>query len=267
MAPGTQVNIEFKVHVADACTFGTGGTARAIATFQQPCGSTSLSAESPITVSRFAPNVAITKTPTPIYADLNQEVTWTIKLTSNGDYTAKQVVLWDILPANAQYVSSTPAKDSGTGTALDPLVWNIGSIAPSATATTITLKARVTGCPAANTLNNATVFWGCCPTSRQRSTATATLSTQPLYTIAQPLTLTSCGGAYRITILNNGANATTSQISNVHPIGFVYVNNSATITSNKAGRTFPNTEPAYNQATRTLTWSAANVDRILQVRL
>ena len=263
MAPGTQVNIEFKVHVADACTFSTGGTARARAAFQQPCGSTSLSAESPITVSRYAPNVVITKTPATTYADSGQEITWTIKLTSNGDYTAKQVVLWDILPTNAQYVSSTPVKNSGTGTALDPLVWNIGSMAPSATANTIIVKARVTDCTV-NTLNNATVFWGCCPTSRQKSTATATLVTVPTITIGQPLTLTSCGGAYRITIANTGANATTSQISNVHPIGFVYVNNSATITSNKAGRTFPNTEPAYNQATRTLTWSAANVDRILQ---
>lgn len=261
MAPGTQVNIEFRVRAADSCAFGTGGTARAKAAFEQPCGSTGLSAESPLKVSRRAPNIAISKTPATISLDSGQTVSWTISLTSNGDYAAKQVQLWDILPANAEYISSTPAKDSGTGTAADPLVWNLGSLPPLASPTTITVTARVTGCTP-NTVNNASVFWGCCPATRQRSTATASFVTRPSIAINQPLTLSSCGGPYRITITNNGANATVRGLTLIHPVGFVYVSNSAVISSNRAGRTFSSSEPTYDQPTRNLTWSASNLDKI-----
>ena len=254
MAPGTTVTIDFTARVSDACAFGTGGTATAQIDFKQPCGSGSLSAGSPISVVRYSPSITVIKTPATTYAETGQEVTWTIKLTSNGDYTARQVVLKDILPANAVYLSSTPEKSSGSGTSADPLVWNIADLAPLATST-ITLKATVNNC-LANTQDQATVYWGCCGSAKDSRATTATLVTQPSVSITQPNTLTSCGGTYKIVIANSRATAVVGSIVEALPTGFVYVSGSAKITSNKAGRTFSNAEPVYDTTAKTLTWSA-----------
>lgn len=262
MAPATTITIDFTARIADTCAFGPGGTATAQADFKQPCGGGSLSAQSPVSVAKFSPSITISKTPATTYAETGQEVTWSIKLTSNGDYTAKQVVLKDILPANAVYVSSTPEKSSGSGTSADPLVWNIADLAPLATST-VTLKATVNNCQA-NTQDQATVYWGCCGSAKDSRATTATLVTRPSVSITQPNTLTSCGGTYRIVIANSAATAVVGSIVEALPTGFVYVSGSAKITSNKAGRTFSNAEPVYDTTAKTLTWSAANVDKVLQ---
>jgi uncharacterized repeat protein (TIGR01451 family) len=155
-APGTDVTITFNVTVTGPCDF-TGGNAIAKANYTVPCGDFGVEAANTITVNKANQHLSITKIPYLTIAENGSTVNWTITITSNGDYEAKNITLQDILPGNTEYVWSSPAKNSGTGTAGDPLIWNLANMTVGSV-TTIYLSANVTGCTEEDTENNATVF-------------------------------------------------------------------------------------------------------------
>jgi len=240
-APGTDVTITFNVTVTGPCDF-TGGDAIAKANYTVPCGKFGVEAANTVTVNKANPHLSITKTPYLTIAENGSTVNWTITITSDGDYEAKNITLKDVLPTNTNYVWSSPAKNSGTGTSGDPLVWNLANMTVGSV-TTIHLSANVTGCTEEDTENNATVLWGCCM-PKKKSTAITKLRSSPVIELSKDHGyIDTCGGNYTITIRNTGSNASVVGITDVLPEGFVYKDNSSNITSSDSSRTFTNEEP------------------------
>lgn len=100
------------------------------------------------------PNVAdlaVTKTSLVNTLKKNEETTFTITLTNNGPATATNVQVTDILPTGLTFVSVVSASngttyDSATG------IWNVGTLAATAGANTVSLQVR-----ARNTGNQVTI--------------------------------------------------------------------------------------------------------------
>ncbi|NPV61507.1 MAG: hypothetical protein HPY61_02575 [Methanotrichaceae archaeon] len=260
LKPGTKILIKFNASVTGPCDFA-GGVAAVTINYTEPCGWFGPQLVKTVPVSKFQPRLTISKTPSTIYADVGEIVLWTISINSVGDYIAKNVTLYDVLPENVFWHSDFPANSSGTGTALDPLVWNLGDMAVGSKKT-VKLNATVAECKPVQH-NNATVSWACCP---QSATSRSYLVTRPDVGPSIDATvlanLNTCGGTITIRIRNDGANATMANITEVIPQGFVYEKNSAVITSTQPGRTF-NPEPEdYSSINRTLIWNASSVDKI-----
>jgi len=258
-APGTDVTIKFNVTVTGPCDFD-GGTATARANYTVPCGKHGPESEISIRVDKASPHLSITKTPAFKIAESGDTVTWTITITSNGDYEASNITLKDVLPENTIYLSSNPSKDSGSGIAADPLIWNLANMIVGST-TTITLSATVMGCMAEDAENNVTVFWGCCPFALHTSTAIAKLRTPPVIELSKDHDyIDTCGGNYTITIRNTGSTAYVADVMDDLPSGFVYKIGSAMITSTKSSHTFVN-EPVTIPSDRII-WTPVNIDNI-----
>jgi uncharacterized repeat protein (TIGR01451 family) len=90
-------------------------------------------------------DLGVTKHVTPATPLAGAVVTYTLSITNQGDLTATQVVITDILPVNAfvdaAYTSDSPALiDAG---ATPPFVWNLPELASGANAV-ITVTARLT---------------------------------------------------------------------------------------------------------------------------
>jgi len=260
LGPGTRILIEFNASVTGPCDF-TDGVATASVNYTEPCGRFGPEQSRTVAVLRYQPRVTISKTPSTIYADVGQTVRWSISVSSVGDYPAKNVILYDVLPDNTVWHSDYPAHSSGTGTSSDPLIWNLGQMAVGTTKV-IWVNATVTSCEP-DKQNNATVRWACCP---QTATSRTSLVTRPDVSPSIDATvlanLNSCGGDITIRIRNDGSNATMTNITEVIPQGFIYKKNSAVITSTRSGHTF-NPEPEdYSSINRTLIWNESSIDRI-----
>jgi|WetSurMetagenome_2_1015567.scaffolds.fasta_scaffold00702_10 uncharacterized repeat protein (TIGR01451 family) len=264
IVPGTRISIRFNASATGSCSFN-GGDSTVLLNYTEPCGRFGPEVESEIPVIKFSPAITITKTPSTSIANIGDIVRWNITLMSEGDYTAKNVTLQDILPTNTIWHSSDPAQDGGSGTSADPLVWNLPDMNVGQSRN-ILVNATVTGCDIP-TNNTARVNWSCCPIAP--AVATADLITRPSGSaspdIGQLMVLDTCGGDITLTIANSGATAFVYNISNKLPVGFIYKTNSALITSNNASHNSsitiyePNDFTAING---TLVWNASNIDRV-----
>jgi uncharacterized repeat protein (TIGR01451 family) len=263
VSPGTRIYIKFNASVTGNCSF-SGGNARVLVNYIEPCGRFGQQVESLIPVTKFSPKVTITKTPSTTYANSGDIVRWVITLKNEGDYVAKNVTLRDILPTNTVWHSAYPQNNSGIGSVSNPLVWKLSDM-PVGQTRTIRLNATVKSCTV-QTTDKATVYWACCPST---ASATANLITRPSVS-AVPNTgqlslLDTCGGDFTLTIANTGATAFVYNITDVLPVGFIYKKNSARITSNNLTHNAtitlykPNDFTAIN---RTLIWNSTNIDKV-----
>ena len=261
---GTKITIRFNASVTGSCSF-SGGDSTVLLNYIEPCGRDGPEVESQIPVIKFSPAITTTKTPSTSYANVGQIVRWNVTLKSEGDYTAKNVTLQDILPTNTVWHSSYPLHDSGSGSPADPLVWKLSDM-EIGQSRDILVNATVVSCTAP-TNNIAKVNWTCCPTAP--SVATAELISRPSGS-ASPNTgqlslLDTCGGDITLTVTNTGATAIVYNITDALPFGFIYKTNSALITSDNAthNATFTIYEPNdFIALNGTLIWNSTNIDRV-----
>ncbi|HWQ20135.1 MAG TPA: lamin tail domain-containing protein, partial [Methanotrichaceae archaeon] len=259
-APNTVVTIDFKVKVANACSLGAGGTAKAQAAYRQPNGSQATTEDELVTVEVYNPVLAIGQEPSIAAAGPGEAATWFIVVENTGDCAAKHVQVKDWLPSNVKSPISNRTF-TGTGTGQDPMVWDLPDVAPGGKVC-ISLTATVdasTGCQD-DTRNTARVYWGCCPDAFMPLTSEATLMTRPSL-IASQVTdaMSTCGGTYIATISNPSEDFEVKalEIIDVVPEGLEYVDGSARIVS-PPGYAILGT-PAYNGASRTLNFT---IDKI-----
>jgi uncharacterized repeat protein (TIGR01451 family) len=177
-------------------------------------------------------------------AEDGQPFTYTIDVTNFGPSDASGVVLTDMLPASATYVSSTTMIKSPTGPPVTgPLAMVNGStltdiIGPLANTFTAEIVITVMPTPASvptitdsvsvtaattdpNTLNNSTSL----PTS-------VSAEASMLLTVVPSVTTVQVGQnvTYTYTLVNNGPdNATTTQITDPLPTGMSFVSGTATV--------------------------------------
>jgi uncharacterized repeat protein (TIGR01451 family) len=260
--PPTLVTIEFNASVTGPCSFVDNSESNVTINYTEPCGRFGPEIEQPVNVLKYRPHLSISKLPSIIYGHLGGFANWTIELTSDGDFVAKNVTLYDLIPDNSKWHSAYPANDSGDGSLGNPLRWDLPDI-PVGMSEIVLLNTTVTQCNATK-MNTAYVTWSCC-SPLPSVTAQANLVTQPLNeaVIDQVINnLTSCGGDITIRITNNGANATISNITDVIPEGFLYNKSSALLTSNFPWHLLISEPNDYTAINRTLLWNHTNVDAI-----
>ena len=120
--------------------------------------------EASATTNVIQPVLAITKTgPETLY--LGRVGTYQITVTNKGDAAANNLVIEDLSPANAKFVS---ASDSGVP-AVGKVTWKMTSLAPGASAT---VSVKYQALTAGSIVNKAVATAGCA------SAVTATVSTQ-----------------------------------------------------------------------------------------
>jgi len=94
-------------------------------------------------------DLAVTKTVDKPQPNVNDTITYTVRLTNNGTATATNVEVTDTLPANVTYLNATAAGGTTftpSGTPTTGGVWKVPTIAPGASLLlTITAKATATG--------------------------------------------------------------------------------------------------------------------------
>jgi uncharacterized repeat protein (TIGR01451 family) len=262
LAPGTRILIVFNASVTGPCDFQSGPSLVNV-NYIEPCGRAGPEVESQIQVLKAGPSLTITKTPATKYADTGEIVRWTLTLQNVGNYVAKNVTLYDVLPANVAWNSAYPQNNSGVGTQANPLVWNLADI-PVGGTRRILLNATVVSCTSTTT-NRARVSWGCCPSEASASSSLITRpSVAPGVDVVQQISLNTCGGDFAITIRNTGATALVKNITDVMPLGFIYKKASATIGSNNAthAATFVYEPQDYSAINRTIVWNSSNIDKI-----
>jgi uncharacterized repeat protein (TIGR01451 family) len=262
--PPTLVTIEFNATVTGPCSFIDGSESNVTINYTEPCGRFGPEVKRSVNMNKYKPHLSISKSPSVINANLGGFANWTIDLTSDGDFVAKNVTLYDILPDNAKWHSASPANDSGNGSSGTPLLWNLDDI-PVGKTKRVLLNTTVIQCNASKK-NTAYVTWSCC-SPLPKSTAEATLVTQPIVdaVIDQVIEkLTSCGGLITIDITNNGPKASISNITDIVPEGFIYKKNSALLTSDNSthNATLVSEPNDYTDTNRTLIWNSTNVDAI-----
>lgn len=117
-----------------------GVTAINTATISATGATTVMATSNPISASA-QDELTITKTLTSAGA-INFNTIYRIRTCPSADdigfITPGNVVVTDILPTDAVFVSANPAIDGGTGTNLDPLIWDLGSL-PSCTNINVTV--------------------------------------------------------------------------------------------------------------------------------
>jgi uncharacterized repeat protein (TIGR01451 family) len=108
------------------------------------------------------PVLVLTKT-APKMRFVGRAVKYTITVTNNGDAAARNTVLVDTLPSNAQFVNASAGGKMAGG----KITWRLGSLAPKASSTvTVTLKATSLG----QIRNVATATAYCAKTSGESTT-------------------------------------------------------------------------------------------------
>lgn len=102
-----------------------------------------------ITTSGVIPaavDLSVTVNPTPLPAIVGSNLTYTVLVTNHGPWSASGVTLTNILPANANYISSSAGIGSISTNGGGLLVWNIGTLAKDGSASaSITVRPNVAG--------------------------------------------------------------------------------------------------------------------------
>lgn len=264
-APGTKITITFNATVTGPCSFSS-GFARAVIDYINPCASKAASSPRFVALQRTRSRLTISKTPAVQWLEKDKMTAWNVLLSSTGRHTARNITLYDILPENTVYDAgnSSPPASSGLGTPASPLIWNLEDM-PRSSTRTILVAARVTGCTV-ETKNNATVSWGCC--ARPSATATAAIRTLPDVSLSKSAGfVSSCEGGYTITISNIGAPVHAPLIHDILPVGFIYKQDSASISSNNATHnallaSLPDEPLDLSSSNRSVIWNSSRIDRI-----
>ena len=238
-APGEYCQISYYLQsdTTPPCKFDpTAATTSARVDYHTPCGSSKAEASNPIALSSSNSQLELTKVqihPSSSTVDKDEEVSWkiTVKNPSGNLWTARNVVVKDLLPANTQFVAvpATPGYEptttpySGDGTSGNELTWNLGDIAVGSERYII-VNAIVTICDSGK--NTATITWGCCGDTKHTSASTpinVDLKTKPAFSIAQTSNVNVCSGTISLTVSNTGATAKGPfTLTDTIPVGFVY---------------------------------------------
>ncbi len=238
-APGDYCQISYYLQsdTTPPCKFDpTAATTSASVDYHTPCGSSKAEALNDIPLSSANSQLELTKVqihPSSSVVDKDTEVSWkiTVKNPSGNLWTARNVVVKDLLPSNTQFLADpiTPGYEptttpySGDGTSGNELTWNLGDMAVGSEKSII-VNAKVTICDAGT--NKATVTWGCCEDTKHTSASTpinVDLKTKPTFGIAQTSNVNVCSGTISLTISNTGATANGPfTLADTIPEGFVY---------------------------------------------
>ncbi|NYT02202.1 MAG: DUF11 domain-containing protein, partial [Methanosarcinales archaeon] len=260
---GANVIIEFKAKVTeDPCEF-VGGPSRVNIDYKEPCGRAGPTVSRQMPVQKYEPHLIVSKTPVSQAADSDDNIGWTITLQNDGNYVARNVELYDVLPENVGSADSTPPYDSGAGTEAYPFVWDVGDIALGETVT-VRLNGTVESCASA-TYDRAWATWGCCLDTEE---ARAELKTVPDIAVSigqgDLSQLDTCGGDFTITVSNEGSTAYFTNITDELPVGFLYAPLTADITSTDPVHqaTFVDEPTDYTSINRTLLWDFDNIDQV-----
>ena len=238
-APGEYCQISYYLQsdTTPPCKFDpTAASTSASVDYHTPCGSSKAEASNQITLSSANSQLELTKVqihPSSSIVDKDTEVSWkiTVKNPSGNLWTARNVVVKDLLPANTQFVAvpvtpgyeATTAPYTGDGTSGNELTWNLGDMAVGSERNII-VNAIVTACDAGK--NTATITWGCCGDTKHTSASTpinVNLKTKPSFSITQTSNVNVCSGTISLTISNTGATAKGPfTLTDTIPEGFVY---------------------------------------------
>ncbi len=124
----------------------------------------------------LVPMLRVTKEPESQYADINQVVSWTIRVTNVGNATAPNVTLADHLNSKLEYVEANPppSRREGVVGGYTDLTWTNVSLEPGEDFT-VDLRARLVRCSRSNITETVAAYWGCGPACSDPATAEATL--------------------------------------------------------------------------------------------
>ena len=252
----SEVNINFKVKINDSCICNESlGTAVARTNYTLPCGKYGTEDSKSFDVKKASPHLSIEKTPEIKIANSGETFTWTITITSDGNYKARNITLVDELPSNVDFVSANPSPDKKENNNRT-LTWNVPDL-DVGEKFVVRLNVSVNSC-SDDTQNKATVYWGCC-LPQDTESAIATLITKPKIKLDKSIDVNTCGGTIEITIRNNGAKANVVDITeHLSSQGYEY-SGGASITSS-SGRHFSNPTPSVNGGI--IKWTSSNIDAI-----
>jgi len=198
-----------KIRVNTLCNAQVGNIS-ANGTYDYNNSSHTLSFTKPITVYQGA--VTIEKTPSTQNATLEENVSWTITVTSTGLGPIENVVITDTLQSGLQYISSSPA---GVVTGPGTLEWTSTQI-PALShmepddEVQIQISAKVIGCT--QLYDTASVTWGSCGVCQTQETI-ASIAFQPNppkidYTVPSfNINYCGVGNTFTIPITNTGGKA------------------------------------------------------------
>ncbi|MCD6493234.1 MAG: DUF11 domain-containing protein, partial [Archaeoglobaceae archaeon] len=250
----SEVNINFKVKINDSCICNENlGTAVARTNYTLPCGKYGTEDSKSFDVKKASPHLSIEKTPEIKIANSGETFTWTITITSDGNYKARNITLVDELPSNVNFVSANPYPNEVNGKTLK---WNVPDL-DVGKSYVVRLNVSVNSC-SDDTQNKATVYWGCC-LPQDAESAIATLITEPKISLSKWYDIDTCGGEINLRITNNGATAEIINITEFLPSGYVYVNGSAEVWSNNGSHSLTSEPDKQNGK---LIWDSSKIDKI-----
>jgi virginiamycin B lyase len=178
-----------------------------------------------------APDLALTAS-APLSVTLGSEVTYTLTASNDGTGSATGVTLTDTLPAGATFVSASDGVTPASGV----VTFNIGSLAPGASATFTIVVAPTAG---GNITDRASVSGSQSDPTPADNTATlstdvTTVATSPDLALSgnAPSTVTLGGNVtYNVTVVNNGtAGATGVKLTDTLPAGVTFVSATGGVT-------------------------------------
>ena len=239
--PYETVYIRFQTTAS--CPFA-GGQIRVQTGYLDPCGTPHLTQASTYLMQSRAPQLTFVKVgqhltrthPSPelVYAEPGETVVWTITVANAGNTSpATNVVVTDILPYNAGFLTATPGyglSAPAPGTLGGVVSWTVGLVNPGQTIvlTVTSVVSQPEGCDPVDTQNLARLSWGCDDGCRFTMQDDAYLRTVPVFEAiglsadAGPRTLNQCGGVLTITLFNAGPPAYDVVLTDTLPSGFVY---------------------------------------------
>jgi uncharacterized repeat protein (TIGR01451 family) len=179
------------------------------------------------------PDLWVNKT-APAYAEPGETIVYSVTWGNSGALTAINSILTDTLPAGVTFVAASPPQDSGP----NPLVWNLGNVAPGASGTHI-VTVTVNGGLSDGTVltNTAVITTETSEVATTNNTAAAATTVYQLggYDLKLHKEILGGGGTYeygdevyyQITISNTGQLAADIDLLDEIPAGTAYIPGSA----------------------------------------